>query len=111
MDCLYCLSDYGTLHKDELRTDISKKEEEIRRIQTQTGQLKSAIEKLQREFNASRNYGIIRRYRKLKEMTRTTIAEMWQCHNPMYEPQWVENNGQGCITCEQPFLYLRSTSM
>lgn len=80
------MSDYGKLHKADLRTDISEKEEEIKRIQTQTCQLRTAIENLQRDFNTSRNHCIIRRYGKLKEMIRKTITEMQNCHNPIYEP-------------------------
>ena len=104
------LSDYGTLHKVDLKCDIIKKKREIERLQAHTDRLKSAIERLHRDFNVSRNYGIIHRYGLLKEMVLRTIGEMRQCHNPQYELQWVENDRRSGITCEQTFFYLRSAS-
>ena len=104
------MSDYGSLHKAELKSDIVKKNQEIDRLLSQTEQLQASIERLQREYNISRNYGIVKRYRLMKEMILKTIREMRQCHNPMYELQWVEKDRSRGATCKQTFFYVRSAS-
>ena len=103
-------SDYGPLHKAELKSDIVKKNQEIDRLLSQTERLQAAIESLQRKYNISRNYGIVERYRLMKEMVLKTLREMRQCHNPEYELQWVEKDRSRGATCEQTFFYVRSAS-
>ena len=84
--------------------------EKIETILSQTERLQAAVESLQREYNISRNYGIVERYRLMKEMVLKTLREMRQCHNPEYELQWVEKDRSRGATCEQTFFYVRSAS-